>query len=269
MAEASRPSRLERWLPRIRWTALVALVVGPVVIAAWEVRSVGRFGGPAAPEAHRAYFAERNPLINELLPAGEAGIRVVDNLGGPMGLANMNTGAIALDRSVAHEGWRGAVELHERAHLIEAFLPREVAALMARLPSAPGPGVASEGPGQHFAEMASEAWQLVTDPHGMCIDGTPEARLKDAEARVPGTSGFVLWYLRHPALSTGDRAVALRTAAALLVAPNQTEWTTLWDALDAQRDAAGAFRPWPAPTVRSILSRQWARVLSASPRPGP
>ena len=53
-------------------------------------------------------------------------------------MAFPDSAAIALVADDASSLWSESVELHERAHLVEAFLPREVEELTSRLP-APNP----------------------------------------------------------------------------------------------------------------------------------
>jgi hypothetical protein len=148
------------------------------------------------------------------------------------------------------------VELHERAHLLDAFSGGAVARLMAQVPPAPGPGVAADGPDQHFAEMASEAWQLVTEPANVCVEGTPLERLQSAEARAPGTAGFVLRFLEHPVLAASPGAEALRSTALPMVASTADAWAEVWRVVDERRNPDGTLTPWPAPTVRSLLEAQ-------------
>lgn len=263
MPDAASPRGYARWSRRIRVVCLVVVLVGPVVASAIEVRGAAAFGGAVAPDAQAQYLASRHPLVDEMLPQGDAGVRVVEDLGGPWGIANMQTGAIALARDVVTDAWPGSTELHERAHLVEAFLPEQVAALMARMPPATGSGTATDSPTQHFAEMASNAWELLIEPEGLCVDGTPEERLRHMEAYVPGTSGFLLWYLRHPQLAGTERATQLRPIAAAMAEPFMREWTTLWEALEAQRTADGTFRRWPAPTMLSVIERHQSQIRAS------
>jgi hypothetical protein len=125
------------------------------------------------------------------------------------------------------DAWAESIELHERAHLGEAYLPELVGRLMALMPPPAAGGIAAASSGQHFAEMAGEAWSLVTPPGDFCVDGSLAERLRATEARVPGTAGFVVWYLRHPALRALDGNAELAAAAdlsSIRVAPSGARW---------------------------------------------
>jgi hypothetical protein len=163
--------------------------------------------------------------------------------------------AIGIAANVEVNGWPEQTELHERAHLVHAFLPAQVGALLAQLPSPAQGEYAATDPGEHFSEMAGAAWQVVAEPLGVCVDGTPLDRLEEAERRVPGTSGFVVWFLRHMRERVVE-APALGARADALAAAHRTRWDAIWQALDARRRADGTFEPWRHQSMRGFLERQ-------------
>ncbi len=269
----SHRTRLVVWA-----TTTVLIVFGPIAQAAWDLRSARRQGGlgypevrmtdasapPPSPEVAEAaewvarYRARRNPVVERLLPEGIGGTRFFQRLDGYAGMAFSDVAAIGLATTVESDLWPETVELHERAHLLHAFLPQEVARLMARMPAAAPGEYAATNPGEHFAEMAAKAWEVVAPPGDFCIDGTPADWLSAAEIRVPGTAGFAAWYLRQPALRSGEGCEELPPLAARLSEPQRAEWEALWQALEARRLPGGTFRPWSYPTVRDYLeARRW------------
>ena len=152
-SSAFPPSR--RIIRGLRWAALVGSVFGPIAEAAWAVHaSMQMFvssrevfpssQAPSSPgEARHAiqrvseYLASRNPAIDVLLPEGRGGTHFFEDLGPTAdGLALTGAAAIAVSASVIDRAWPETVELHERAHLVDAFLPHEVAAVMSRIPPA-------------------------------------------------------------------------------------------------------------------------------------
>ena len=263
---------------RIRWTlrviAVVLLCFGPIATAAFEIRHANGLASFAyaevrpyemsvAPEAPpdgdpafvaTRYLSRRSPAIDRLLPVGAGGVRFFEHLGGSAGMAFPGAAAIGLSASADLGFWPEAVELHERAHLIHAFVPALVGRLMSRLaPPAPDEYAATDA-GEHFAEMAAAAWEVVAPPDGICVQESPVALLAEAEASVPGTAGFVAWYLRHGApLDKEDAREALALAAETLAAPQRSEWEALWAALEARRLPDGTFAPWRHPNVRTYL----------------
>jgi hypothetical protein len=261
-----------KWVPMrilrftVRLTALVVILFGPIAAGYWHIHFAGVATGIGQGDGRevggRTYLARRSPVIDRLLPAGAGGTHFFDRLGHDLGLAFPNSAAIALVTDNAFSAWPESVELHERAHLVDASLPREVGELMARLP-APNPDeYAATDRGEHFAEMAARAWEIVKPPDDVCVDGTPADRLRDADQRVPGTSGFVEWYLRHlPADFEGrDDLAAL---AAKLRAPLAPQWDALWQAIEARREPGGGFTPWRPRTVRQFIEAQRADALAS------
>jgi hypothetical protein len=253
----------------LRAIALLILVVGPIGVAAFEVHGGGALVGvpphPLATADERVanYLRDRSPQVDRLLPDGRGGTRFYEHLNGPVGQAFPGAAAIGLSASAPTDIWPESTELHERAHLVDAFLPVEVAALMARLPRAAQGEIAAEDRGQHFAEMAAKAWEVVSPPTGVCLDDTPAERLEDVETRVPGTAGFVARFLRTMPPPEGDHAGALRAIADRLSAPQTHEWIAIWRGLDARRRADGTFEPWGHRTIRENLSARRVALWSS------
>jgi hypothetical protein len=249
----------------VRLTALVVILFGPIAGGCWQVHvgvAIGVGQGDRHEVAGRMYLADRSPVVDRLLPPGAGGTHFFNTLGTDAGLAFPDSASIALVADDAASPWPESVELHERAHLVDANLPREVGALMSHLP-APNPDeYAATNRGEHFAEMAAKAWEIVEPPDNVCVDGTPADRLRDAEQRVPGTSGFVEWYLRHlPADVEGRHDLA--ALAANLRAPFAPQWDALWQAIDARREPGGGFTPWSPRTVRQFLEAQRAEAMAS------
>jgi hypothetical protein len=280
-SEGGAPETKEKWARRIpepqmtelvtgrpfrltlRIVALGVILVGPIAAAAWELHSAERIGGEPAPRDEERYLARRNPVVDQQLPQGQGGIRFVEDLDGSAGMAFSRAAAIALAASVTSDPWPESIELHERAHLLHAFLPGAVAPLLARMPPPAATEYAATNRREHFAEMAATAWQLVVPPEGMCVEGTTEETLRAAEARVPGTAGFVVWYLRRVSPADAARADTLRTMAAQAIAPHRAEWEGLWQAMDARRRSDGTFDPWRVQTVRQYLEGQRAAARAS------
>jgi hypothetical protein len=188
-----------------------------------------------------------------LLPGGAGGTRFYRDLDGNAGMAFAGTATVGVAPGDNHSAWPDTVELHERAHLFQFYAPAPIARLMARMPPAAPGSYAATDPVEHFAEMAAAAWEIVASPDGFCIDGPPTVRLADAERTIPGTAGFVGWYLRHPEMASQDPAGALGAAARGLIRPWRAEWEDVWHALDARRSSDGRLAPWAAPTLREYL----------------
>ena len=264
----------------LRWVALVIVLFGPIAEAAWAVHASTqmRVSSPevfptsqppsSSGEALDAtqlvgeYLTQRNPAVDALLPEGRGGTHFFEDLGPKYdGLAFPGAAAIAVSASAAGRNWPEAIELHERAHLMDAFLPHDVARLMSRMAPAAPDEYAATNSGEHFGEMAASAWEIVAPPGMFCVDGTPTKRLEDAETRVPGTSGFVLRYLSLlPARLKEDGDADLRATAERLSAPFRDEWTTLWRSVDARRRSDGTFEPWALPTIRTYLESRRAQA---------
>jgi len=252
-----------RFLMTWRLVAVAVILFGPIAMAHLELSQPDRGIGAPAPEAEAQYRARRLPVIDELLPNGQGGIRIVETLDGRAGVTFTGSATIALAASVVADPWPGTVELHERAHLVDSFLRDDVARLMAVLSAPAGDEYAAKNSGEHFAEMAAGAWELVVPPDGMCVEGTPLELLRSAELRVPGTAGFVSWYLQNPSLANTQLAAELRPLADQLIAPHRAQWEALWRALNDRRLTDGTFKSWPAKTVREHLNDQRASARAS------
>jgi hypothetical protein len=181
------------------------------------------------------------------------------------GVAFLPLSAVGLAPTAGQGRCPKAVELHERAHLVQAFLPGLVSRLMARLPAPHADEYAATNRGEHFAEMAASAWQVATAPDLMTIGVPPVDRLDDAGARVPGTAAFVAWYLRHLRREDVDGYDDLARAAAARGARYRAEADALWTALEARQLPGGGFPPWGCTSVRECL-HMWRTASLASDR---
>lgn len=280
-----------RWAARrrvVRLFAIIALLFGPLMTAAWQVHGGSRFGHryaevrtPAADdEANRGaagsrvthYLQQRVPYLDRLLPDGAGGTRYFVDLGGPAGMADPIGAAIAVAVTAVDGGWPEAVELHERAHLFFFAHPEVVSALLAKLPAPHPDEYAATDPGEHFGEMAASAWQIVVAPRDFCTNGTSIEHLREAETRVPGTAAFLTYFLeRLPssvtiASSDAERDVvdALGAEARRLGGPYRAEWIALERAIDARRRPDGTLTPIGPRTVRTHLELLRAELRSGS-----
>jgi len=259
----------------INGVAVLAIVAGPIVIAAWQrqrpagmrhravvpLDSPGPAAGVAAPSpaVDRAtrYAARRNPLVDQFLPEGAGGTRFVERLGGDAGRAHAATATILLAATEGALASGEAVEIHERAHLLHWLAFQAVTPLLRRMAPPSAEQYAAKSPGEHFAEMAASAWEFVTPLFEVCFVDPPADRLRDMERVVPGTAGFVAWYLRQPALAELRDRAPLLAVADELAAPLRAEWEPVWRALAERRQADGTFVPWPAPTIRGRLEADY------------
>jgi len=240
----------------LRSTSLGVILFGPIALAAWDVHLARpEAAEPFAAVAAADYRSRRSPDVDRLLPEGGGGTYFYDDLHGNLGEALLDAAAIGLSGDVREAPWPEAVELHERAHLLQAFLPEPVGRLMARMPAPAADTEAADNSQQHFAEMAERAWQIVAPPGDFCPEGTPVERLLEAERLVPGTAGFVAWYLRHVTRPAED-GEALAALASQLIASTRADWDALWEALETRRRPDGSFHPWPPRTVRESIDRQ-------------
>jgi hypothetical protein len=257
-------------------------VCTPLVAGVWDVhvgqRVALRFREVPPPDrardeaertlAERAadYWRQRPAVIDLLLPEGRGGTRFYASLDGMAGMAFPGTTVVGLSASSYLGEWVGSVELHERGHLVHAFLPRDVERLLARLPGPPPTELAAEDAGQHFAEMPATAWSFVAayfvSPDGLCIEPPDVGMLQNAERRVPGTAGFVARFLDvlRPVPGLPDAAAAVHDAARAMSAPYAAELEALWSQLDARRRADGTFEPWDVRSVRQHLALHRTRL---------
>jgi hypothetical protein len=207
---------------------------------------------------------DRYPIVDRLLPEGAGGTVFVDDLGNNAGVALQASGTIELARNVAQPSV-SETELHERAHLLEFAQPDIVARLM-RGQKAPAAGqYAATSPVEHFGEMAGHAWQVVQQlrPIEACVMDSPPEFLRKTDQDVPGTAGFVLWYLRDAEFAAMDGADALLAEAERLTVDRSRDWQALYAALRAREFPSGGFRVWPEHSVRDYLERRRAHVRLA------
>jgi hypothetical protein len=216
-----------------------------------------------------AYLQFSRPLVDRLLPAGTGGTRFVTALEADhLGEAHQGAGEVHLLVAALSDSAGVATELHERAHLAQFVHAREAARLMSRLPAPAAGEYAATSAVEHFAEMAGQAWTIVDllRPHDWCLMGEPAEWLRDAEARVPGTAGFVAWYLRDETFDGADGRDALAAEAARLMAPAGAEWDALFAALEGQRRPDGDLEPWPVQSTREYLEAQrWTSRMVGGP----
>lgn len=263
-----RPGR--SWSSWLRPCAVAFIVVGPLAVTAWRIHGPERLTlGYTPVETPPEYAAQRLAAIDRLLPDGAGGTRFYESLerdgerSPTLGMAFTARAAIGLSATARLGVWIGEVELHERAHLLDAYQSALVAEFMRRIPRpAPGTLAASE-PGQHFAEMAAQAWpfvaSLVTVPDirlQICVEPLDVAALRHAETRVPGTAGFVSRYIDVLSESepTIARAETLRQASLELSARYRETLASIWHIIDQRRQTDGTLKPWPKPTVSATLA---------------
>ena len=201
------------------------------------------------------YLAQRSPLIDQLLPAGAGGTVYVRALPEVRGIAFSRSASIIISLEDGAVPTLHALEIHERAHLVHAQFSEIVHAIIATL-APPDPSTyASTNNGEHFAEMAREAWELLQPAVDICLTITPGEQLAHVESQVPGTAGFVLYLLRHPTIAERPDADAWRDAAESHAAPARAQWDRLFDALDARRQRDGSLAAWPVPTMREWVDQ--------------
>ena len=257
---------LMRFPPRLSLPVKIAvlLVISTFFIAEPIVDARRRLAAAGEPDATAWCLRDHNPLVDRLLPEGPGGTVFYDELGDLAGVAFQDTGTIGVALSVASDSL-AAVELHERAHLLEFENPEIVARLMPGSPAPAEEQYAAKSPVEHFAEMAAKAWSVVELllPHEYCALESPVDLLRRLETDVPGTAGFVVWYLRDPALAAAEGMDALRNEAERLVGDQRDGWTALHAQLRARQLADGTFPAWPRYSVREYLERRRAHVRLA------
>jgi hypothetical protein len=222
---------------------------------------------PGDPENEVArYLHERPAVIDRLLPEGAGGTRFFVDLDDAHGMAFQTSATIGIAKDAISMSRAARVEMHERAHLVEFFAADAVARLM-RVIGAPAPDeLAADDPGQHFAEMAASAWEVLeaASPAGdYCPAFTPIELLESLESRVPGTAGFVGAYLRDRSLSELGEATVLANTARRLASPYASTFAAVIDAIESRRAADGSLRPWQPPGLRGVLEarREHARLI--------
>lgn len=214
------------------------------------------------------YQETRRALIDSLLPEGHGGTIFATDLGGPAGVAWTELAAIGMqagmlaNADLAGGGLAGeAIEMHERAHLLQAAHTELVAALMDALPAARRGTYASTNVGEHFAEMASEAYRLLrlTDRDAR-ISLDTERMLRRVERRVPGTAHFVGYYLDVAGDMTWPAQADLRIRAERLARPTAQLWVPIRAAITAQRGDNGLLSPWRAVPLATRVRRTHERL---------
>ena len=253
-----------RFVPRlslpVKITALAVmtafLAAQPLLDASRRLAAAGDPGGTAM------CLRDHDPLVDRLLPEGPGGTVFFSELGEFAGVAFQETGTIGVALAVAASDSLSAVELHERAHLLEFASPQIVARLMREQPAPKREEYAATSPVEHFAEMAAKAWNVVEVllPREYCALDSPLDRLQRLERDVPGTAGFVAWYLAEPQLAALDGADALRVEAERLIGDRRDDWAALHAALRTRQETDGTFKVWPRYSVREYLERRRAHV---------
>lgn len=256
-----------RLVPRLPLPVkIAALAVMSAFLAAQPlVDARRRLAAAGEPDAIAMCLRDHDPLVDRLLPEGPGGTVFFSELGAFAGVAFQDTGTIGVAVDVAASETLSAVELHERAHLLEFASPEIVARLMRDQPAPRSGEYAATSPVEHFAEMAAKAWNVVELllPHEYCALDSPVNKLHQLEREVPGTAGFVAWYLREPKMAALEGASALRIEAERLVGDSRDDWTALHAALRTRQQADGTFAPWPRYSVREYLERRRAHVRLA------
>ncbi len=206
-----------------------------------------------------AYRERRPPQIDELLPDGARGTGFVPELPDVAGVAFPRRSSMLVAIKGRDASEVAAIEIHERAHLLHASFERTVNRILATAGAPSLDTYAAKNDGEHFAEMAAMAWELLRPPDGMCWAIPASERLEDAEQLVPGTAGFVAYFLsRSGVTSEADTAELLR-AAETLTSSSRAVWASLWEQLDARRAADGTLAPWPRLSRLEAFERAMAR----------
>jgi len=224
----------------------------PVAIASAHGTVVHVAASPDGVEQHE-YFALRDARLDRLLPSAGGGRFLVAGLE-QNGLALQRENIILLRAELTEQ----ATEAHELAHLVQYNLPREVAAIMRVMPPPAPDEYAAKSDTEHFAEMASEAWTLLGGVREFCFTDTPAERLRDAEQRVPGTAGFVAYFVATDAFADDSAARSVADLATAMIPPDaRPAWAALWTALEARRQPDGTLPPWPRPNAITRHRQHW------------
>ena len=198
------------------------------------------------------YRMQRTSVIDLLLPDGAGGTHYFAQLDTNAGVAFPRSATIAL-LPPTEITLGESVELHERAHLLWASRPDVVARIITSVGKPANDEYAARNAGEHFAEMAGQAWTVIIPPRDVCPIGSQVEWLHDAEERVPGTAGFVVWYLRHPAMRGVPVRDSLLAVAEQMTQSRRAEWEALYAALEERRNDDGAFTPWPPQALAAYL----------------
>jgi hypothetical protein len=255
-----RTSRVSRI---IRITAAATIVFGPLAAATLNTGSApakayrpvsardslapaDTIASPAAAIAAE-YLSRRKGAVDRALPEGSGGTHIYEDLDGNAGVAFLGSATIGL--SVHLLDATGSVEIHERAHLIHHAMPNVARQIIASLAPPLPQQHAAENWREHFASMAERAWEILHPPESVCLAATPVEQLRMAEESVPGSAGFMRWFVRDFVSSGDSTAQQLLTEAELLSAAQNQEWNLIFQSIEERRQPDGTFRPWPAPSV--------------------
>jgi hypothetical protein len=191
-------------------------------------------------------------MIDVLLPAGEGGTLFLKWL---LNAGEAYPAAMSIGISVGalSEG-SGATEIHERAHLLHASVPDEVNALLRALPRPARGDYANTSGAEHFAEMASGAWQLLALEEGVRIDVA--AAMRSAERRVPGTAAMAGYFLRKGLYPPHDSRDELLRITADMTRPYESLWLAVERSIESRRTSDGTFAPWPRGSLREGYERR-------------
>lgn len=206
------------------------------------------------------YFAARSYIIDGLLPAGDGGLHFVDSLPDATGEAFPRASTIVLVVNADVEALT-STEVHERAHLLYAREAPVVQRIIRTLPSPITNSYAATNDREHFAEMARSAWDLLRPAPLDLAEGVTHA-MASAEELVPGTAGFVTFFVRHPAFATRRDASWWVNAAAPWVAPSRGDWQHLWHVLESRKQPDGTLAPWPVPSMREWVDQHRATGIA-------
>ena len=217
-------------------------------------RRVDNFSGSTLRD-RQDYLARRNSVVDRLLPEGAGGTLFVEDLDEKLGIAIAATGTIVISQAALPDA--EDTEIHERAHLLHANAPSEVARVMRALPP-PTQSYASKSDTEHFAEMAASAWRIIVPNENGCLVQTRAELLREEEKAVPGTAAFVTRFLSDSAMAGRDSMLDVYIEAERLTAPLRDEWSAVWSHVDAQRTAQGTLRSWGRPCVAQIIGGQRA-----------
>lgn len=211
--------------------------------------------------ATRHYLALRDPTIDRILPEGAGGTRIVDVLPDDVdGVARADRGLIEValaavgDSTPRGSARRGdIVEIHERAHLLDAAAPDLVDELIARLPPPDPDSYAATNDGEHFAEILANAWEILAlqRVEGLCIDFA--GALEHTERRIPGTAGAVLMLRPNWEVAHGPVDTALARVASSLAVGTTERWRAIAAMVERRRQGDGRLTRWPIPTLRHRL----------------
>lgn len=259
--------RLALVLLAVNIAAPLMVIIMPAIFPRAESSNPGATGRITS-AATVEYRADRDSLVDLMLPEGVGGTVVIDSMPSDrVGEAHPDIARIFLLHSLTGgHGWYSAaqVEIHERGHLIDAAYPARVAHLIAAV-AAPAPGTtAAEDAGQHFAEMGASAWgvleSLVRDD--ICVDA--RYAVLSSEKRVPGMAGALVWFI--PTWERVHRAPVdpeVKHLADSLSAPYRDAWRPVIRVVEKRRQPDGHFKPWPALTGRSILVRTQLEMVTS------